>query len=79
MLKTALILVSIVALSACDMTWKRPLEEKKSTRSAYEKCLEENPNDRSRCDLERENYDDSMRNMEGLSEDPHSEGGLYDR
>jgi len=60
------------------MSWKRPLKEKQANKSAYEECLENYPDNQIKCDAYKDSYDDSVRQMKGKSEDPTSDGGLYD-
>ena len=75
-----LLILSILFITSCSsMEWKRPLKEKQSSKSAYEQCLEDYPNNQVKCDAYKDSYDDSIRQMKGKSEDPHSEGGLYDK
>ena len=79
MYKWILLIIGVLFISSCDMTWKRPLKEKHSSKSAYEQCIQDNPNDQSKCDPYKEAYDDSVRHMKGKTEDPNSEGGLYEK
>ena len=61
------------------MSWKRPLKEKQANKSAYEQCLQDYPDNKIKCDAYKDAYDDSVRQMKGKTEDPSSEGGLYDK
>ena len=45
--------------------------------SAYEQCLQDYPDNQIKCDAYKDSYDDSVRQMKGKSEDPTSDGGLY--
>ena len=79
MYKYILLIVGVLFISSCDMTWKRPLKEKQSSKSDYEQCILDNPDDQSKCDVYKDAYDDSVKQMKGKTEDPTSEGGLYDK
>jgi len=80
MYRWILLIVPILFITSCSgMTWKRPLKEKQASKSAYEQCLIDYPNNQLKCDAYKESYDDSVRQMKGKSEDPHSEGGLYEK
>ncbi len=76
-----LILIPVLFAASCGggMEWKRPLKEKQSSKAAYEQCLRDYPNNPAKCDAYKEAYDDSIRQMKTGTEDPHGEGGLYDR
>lgn len=74
------LLIGALLISSCSsMTWKRPLKEKQATKATYEQCIEDNPNDKEKCEPYKDAYHDSVRQMEGKSEDRGSEGGLYDK
>lgn len=81
MYKWILLLVPVLFVVSCGggMEWKRPLKEKQTSKSAYEECLENYPDNQLKCDAYKDSYDDSVRQMKGRTEDPHSEGGLYDK
>jgi hypothetical protein len=79
MYKWILLIVPVLFIASCNMSWKRPLEEKQASKSAYEQCLEDYPNNQMKCDAYKDAYDDSVRQMKGKTEDPASEGGLYDK
>jgi len=74
-----LLIGPILFLTSCNMSWKRPLKEKQANKSAYEQCLEDYPNNQIKCDAYKDAYDDSVKQMKGKTEDPSSEGGLYDK
>lgn len=75
-----LLILPILFIASCSgMEWKRPLKEKQSSKSAYEQCLQDYPDNQIKCDAYKSSYDDSVRQMKGKSEDPHSDGGLYDK
>ena len=80
MYKWILLIIPIFLMVSCsNMSWKRPLKEKQANKSAYEQCLQDYPDNEVKCDAYKQSYDDSIRQMEGKSEDPHSDGGLYDK
>lgn len=81
MYKWILLLVPALFFSSCGggMEWKRPLKENQASKSAYEECLENYPDNQLKCDAYKDSYDDSVRQMKGKTEDPQSEGGLYDK
>lgn len=75
-----LLILPILFITSCSsMEWKRPLKEKQASKSAYEQCLEDYPDNQIKCDAYKASYDDSVRQMKGKSEDPHSDDGLYDK
>lgn len=79
MYKWVLLIISVLFITSCsNMTWKRPLKENQASKSAYEQCLIDYPDNQLKCDAYKESYDDSVRQMKGKSENPHSDGGLYD-
>ena len=77
MYRWILLIVPILFITSCNMSWKRPLKEKQANKSAYEECLKDYPDNQIKCDAYKDSYDDSVRQMKGKSEDPTSEGGLY--
>ncbi len=82
MYRWMLLLIPVLFAASCGgggMEWKRPLKEKQSSKEAYEQCLRDYPNNPMKCDAYKEAYEDSIRQMKGRTEDPHGEGGLYDR
>ena len=79
MFKWILLIVPVLLIASCNMSWKRPLKEKQTSKSAYEQCLEDYPNNQMKCDAYKDAYDDSVRQMKGKTEDSSSEGGLYDK
>ena len=81
MCRWILFIVPILFIASCGggMEWKRPLQEKQASRSAYEECLEKYPDNELKCEAYRESYKDSQRQMKGANEDPHSDDGLYGR
>lgn len=81
MYRWILLMVPVLFIASCGggMEWKRPLKEKQSSKSAYEQCLEQYPNDETKCDEYRDAYNESLRQMKGANEDPHSDDGLYGR
>jgi len=72
-----LLIIPILFITSCNMSWKRPLKETQANKSAYEECLENYPDNQIKCDAYKDSYDDSVRQMKGKSEDPTSDGGLY--
>ncbi len=79
MYKWILLIVPVLFITSCNMSWKRPLKEKQANKSAYEQCLQDYPDNKIKCDAYKDAYDDSVRQMKGKTEDPSSEGGLYDK
>ena len=78
MYRWILLIVPVLLVTSCNMTWKRPLKEKQAAKSSYEECLANYPDNQLKCDAYKDAYDDSIRQMKGKSENPHSGGGLYD-
>lgn len=75
-----LLILPILLLASCsNMSWKRPLQEKQASKSAYEQCLQDYPDNHLKCDAYKDSYDQSINQMKGKTEDPSSEGGLYDK
>ncbi|MCZ6638776.1 MAG: hypothetical protein O6830_02290 [Candidatus Dadabacteria bacterium] len=54
------------------------MKEKQAAKSSYEECLANYPDNQLKCDAYKDAYDDTIRQMKGKSENPHSGGGLYD-
>lgn len=79
MYKWILLIVPVLFITSCNMSWNRPLKEKQANKSAYEQCLQDYPDNQIKCDAYKDAYDDSVRQMKGKTEDPSSEGGLYDK
>ena len=79
MYKWILLIVPVLFITSCNMSWKRPIKEKQANKSAYEQCLQDYPDNQIKCDAYKDAYDDSVRQMKGKTEDPSSEGGLYDK
>ncbi len=77
MYRWILLINPILFITSCNMSWKRPLKEKQANKSAYEQCLQDYPDNQIKCDTYKDSYDDSVRQMKGKSEDPTSDGGLY--
>ena len=77
MYRCILLIIPILFITSCNMSWKRPLKEKQANKSAYEQCLQDYPDNQIKCDAYKDSYDDSVRQMKGKSEDPTSDGGLY--
>ncbi|MEM7008205.1 MAG: hypothetical protein AAF462_03640 [Thermodesulfobacteriota bacterium] len=81
MYRWTLLIIPIFFLASCGggMQWKRPLQEKQSAKAAYEQCLIDYPDNQMKCDAYKDAYNDSIRQMKGANEDPHSDDGLYGR
>lgn len=79
MYKWILLIVPVLFITSCNMSWKRPLKEKQANKSAYEQCLQDYPDNKIKCDAYKDAYDNSVRQMKGKTEDSSSEGGLYDK
>ncbi|MEX0998570.1 MAG: hypothetical protein WD000_01225 [Thermodesulfobacteriota bacterium] len=77
MYRWILLIIPILFITSCNMSWKRPLKEKQANKSAYEQCLQDYPDNQIKCDAYKDSYDDSVRQMKGKSEDPTSDGRLY--
>jgi hypothetical protein len=77
MYRWILLIIPILFITSCNMSWKRPLKETQANKSAYEQCLQDYPDNQIKCDAYKDSYDDSVRQMKGKSENPTSDGGLY--
>ena len=67
-----LLLIMILVLSSCGgkFSWNRPSQ-------TYRECLRVNPDKPSRCDIYKEQYEERIGSLMGISEDPGSGEGLY--
>lgn len=69
-----IVLILVFFLSSCGgkFSWNRPSQK-------YRECLRVNPDDSSRCDIYKEQYESQIDSYRSISDDPASGEGLYDK
>lgn len=72
--KLFLLIITILVFSSCagKFSWNRPSQK-------YRECLRVNPDDSSRCDIYKEQYESQIDSYRSISDDPASGEGLYDK
>ncbi|HEX3035102.1 MAG TPA: hypothetical protein VHT73_08215 [Thermodesulfobacteriota bacterium] len=72
--KLFLLIITILVFSSCagKFSWNRPSQK-------YRECLRVNPDKPSRCDIYKEQYEEQIDSLRGISEDPGGGGGLYSK
>lgn len=67
-----LLLISSLLISCGEkIVWDRPQQD-------YRKCLQENPNDPSKCGAQKESYERKIEELKGKSTDEGGAGSLYE-
>lgn len=71
----------VMFVSGCSggATWKKPLQEKKTAKSQYQKCLDDNPGNPAKCKDMKKTYNEKARTFHEQGQDPDWGGRRYDR
>jgi hypothetical protein len=69
-----IIMILVFFLSSCGgkFSWDRPSQK-------FRECLRVNPDNPSRCDVYKEQYEEQINSLSGISDNPATDGGLYGR
>ena len=71
------ILLSVLFVSVCSSGCSEKIVYKNPQRD-YRKCLKENPNDTSKCDSQRQAYEQDVQELKGTSTEDGGAGSLYE-
>jgi len=73
------LLISLFLSCSGNLAWKRPLDEKRSSKSAYQRCLDDNPENPAKCKDLKKTYNEKARTFHEQGQDPDWGGRRYDR
>jgi len=67
--------IMLITGCASNLNWRKPAEDPRASfHEAYEKCLEQHPEDKSKCDESLGSHLDKSTYFKGTSEHPDKEG-----